>query len=359
MVRWGDQLARLPKAELHLHLRGALPPALLPELVRKYGTAGLVEQASPWLQGLWARAANLRPFLEDRWSAADFERFFEFADFENFLATFAFTGFLMREADDLRALVEGVLRGLREQNVVYAEIMVSLREYLMHGLRLEDCLSIMSEACVPGIRVRWLVDLVRSFGVDAADELLGWLIDANCPAVTGIHLGGPEHLFPPARFEPVFRRARAAGLRVCAHAGEALGPESVRDAVELLAVERVGHGVRAVEDAELVAELARRRVPLEICPTSNRATGVTPRLAAHPLPTLLRAGVAASISTDDPTFFKTSLTEELLTVSGMGVPQAEVLELMRNGFRHAFADAAERDDYVSAFDRELAALAGP
>lgn len=358
-MTWRDTLARLPKAELHLHLRGALPSALLRDLVGKYGTAGMVERASPWLQSLWAKADNLRPFLECRWSETDFERFFEFADFENFLATFAFTGFLMREADDFRALAEGVLRGLRRQNVVYAEIMVSLREYLMHGLRLEDCLGILEEVSVPGIRVRWLVDLVRSFGVDAADELLGWLIEARSPAVVGIHLGGPEHLFPPAMFAPVFERARDAGLHVCAHAGEALGPESVRDAIELLGAERIGHGIRAVEDAGLVGELAHRRVPLEVCPTSNLATGVTGSLQEHPLPDLLRAGVAVSISTDDPTFFGTTLTDELLAVSAMGVPEVEVLELMRNGFRHAFAEAAEKSDYLWAFDRELAAIAAP
>ncbi|NUP98949.1 MAG: adenosine deaminase [Armatimonadetes bacterium] len=348
-------LNRLPKAELHVHLRGAMPPATFLALLGKYGCRDLTERAPARLLDRWRRADNLAPLLAGAPVGEEsVRRLFCYRDFDNFLATFAFTGFFVRELDDFRLLVDSVLDDLASQGIVYAEVTVSLREYLNQGLALEALLEVLERATVPGLRVAWIADLVRNFGVKAAEELVERLATLRSPAVVGITLGGSEHEYPPAPFARAYAHAAEAGLRLSVHAGEALGPASVRDALADLGVERVGHGIRAIEDGALVALLARAAVPLEVCPTSNLCTGVVSSLASHPVKELLEAGVPLSINTDDPTFFGTTLVDEYLAVASLGVSREALLELVRNGFRHAFLPAAERDAYLTRLDACLA-----
>jgi adenosine deaminase len=178
--------------------------------------------------------------------------------------------------------------------------------------------------------------LVRNFGADAAYALLTRLL-ANPPGGwVGITLGGSEHLFPPAPFAGVYGRARAAGLGLTVHAGEAAGPESVWDAIRVLRVDRVGHGVRSIEDPRLVAELADRGIPVEICMTGNVRTGVYRSFEEHPLLRLIEAGVAVTLNTDDPAFFGTTLTDEFARAANLGVTKAQLDEIAKNARRYAF-----------------------
>ncbi|MBI2299316.1 MAG: adenosine deaminase family protein [Armatimonadetes bacterium] len=355
-----ERLARVPKAELHLHLRGAVPPALIGELIRRHGVAQAAERAHPRLRELWERSANLGPLLAGDLGDEALSRLFAYDDFDNFLGTFAFTGYFFRTVDDFAALVDGVLACLAAQHIVYAEITVSLREYLNQGLPLDGLLECLARAAdlpgagrrggaqpgaAPPVRVQWIVDLVRNFGVDKAQDLLDQLPAPANPFV-GLTIGGSEHRFPPELFTEVYARAASSGLRRSVHAGEALGPESVWTSLRELGAERIGHGVRAIEDPELVAYLAEHRVPLEICPTSNLRTGVYATYADHPLRRLMEAGVTASLSTDDPTFFHTTLVDEFLRAHAMGIDEAGLLALLENGFRHAFLPAGEREGYV-------------
>lgn len=340
-----ERLLAVPKADLHLHLRGAVPPALMAEQIRRWGVQQAVERAPERLRRLWEQQPNLQRLLAGDLSDAALAGLFSYRDFDNFLATFHFTGFFFRTAEDFQALVTGVLDALAAQNIVYAELTVSAREYLAQGVDLAG-LPIPQH---PRVRVQWIVDLVRNYGVPAADELLGRIVDEHWNVV-GITIGGSEHRYPPELFRDVYAKAAAHGLRRSVHAGEALGAPSVWTALLELGAERIGHGVRAIEDPALIGYLAERRVPLEVCPTSNLRTGLYPSYAAHPVHALCAAGVPISVNTDDPTFFGTTLVDEYLALHAAGLAEGTLREIVANAFRHAFLPEDEKSRYLAAFE---------
>jgi adenosine deaminase len=180
-----------------------------------------------------------------------------------------------------------------------------------------------------------------------------WIAKAAPDGVVGIHLGGDEAAYPARQFVDAFRIARQAGLGVAAHAGEGDGAASVRDAIEQLGVQRVGHGVRAVEDPGLVREIASRGVTLEVCPTSNQRTGVVPDIEQHPLRRFLEAGVRVTIGSDDPSYFDTDTTRELCLVHQvLGIDLDGLDALIDNGLRASFQGEVERERLLVAFAAE-------
>jgi len=345
---------RLPKAELHLHLRGAMPVPVFTDLLNQHSVDEILQGVPTLLRRFFQRCENIRPFLAPRaWTPGEVTRLFQYESFEHFLATYAFTGLFFRRTEDLAALVQGVLRALEEQNIVYAEITIALINYLRQGLSLEDVARVLENAARAGgpVRVQWIVDLVRDLGPRRALRLLDRVIGLKCPSIVGITLGGSENLFPPDLFKKIYARARDCGLRLTVHAGEALGPESVWDAVRLLRAERIGHGIRAAEDAALVRLLAERRLPLEVCLTSNIKTGVVSSYQAHPVRALLEAGVPITISTDDPTFFETSLAGEFDRLARLGVAEEDIRNILDNGFAFAFLPEEDKRPYREALAR--------
>ena len=349
-----ELLPKIPKSELHVHLRGAMPIRVFTDLLNKYPVEEILEEAPERFRVLFRECENIRPFLSSRhWSVDEVADLFRYETFDQFLATYCFTGHFFRNASDLRRLITGVLRSLRSQNIVYAEIMISVIEYLWHGIPLADiktCLEETEES--EGIQVRWIVDLVRDIGSEEALALLKEIIELQCTSIVGITLGGSEHLFPPDQFSDVYSMARGHGLRLTVHAGEALGPESVWDALKILGAERIGHGVRAIEDESLVQYLAKSKIPLEVCPTSNIRTGVFPSYEAHSVKALFEAGVPVTINSDDPTFFGTTLADEYAHVHALGVEDEGIFEMIRNGFRYAFIPEKEKERYQRRLDEE-------
>lgn len=336
------RIASLPKAELHLHLRGAMPLAYLRERLRKYRPDRALDSASNRLREWMLRQAGVRRIVESEDPVEEVGGLFRYSSVEDFLAAYAFTGFLVRDGHDFRDLIGGVLRGLREQNVAYAEITVSLPEYLHVGIPLDDLLAALGAERPGPPTVRWIVDLVRNFGPEAAEKTLEAVLLSRPGNVIGVTLGGAEHLHPAAPFRRLYEIAREGGLRTTVHAGEMAGPSSVWDAVRILGVERIGHGVRAIEDPRLVSYLAERSIPLEVCPTSNVLTGVFQSLEDHPVRALYEAGVPLSINTDDPTFFSVTLTEELVGLRRLGFTESEIESLAGAAFGLAFDQEAAR-----------------
>ena len=329
-------LEKLPKAELHLHLRGAIPRAYLARQLRRYPVAEALA-ASPPSQLEWMlRQPNVRRIVEADDPPRAIEGLFRYATFEHFLAAYLFTASFVRCIEDFAGLVEGVREGLGRQNIVYAEITVSLSEYVQQGIALDELLAVLGAGRPGSPQVRWIIDPVRNLGPVAAEKLVTSVLAARPETVVGLTLGGAEHLYPAGPFQRVYEIAREGGLRTTVHAGEALGPESVWDALRILDVERVGHGVRAAEDADLVRCLAERRIPLEVCPTSNVRTGVYASLLEHPVGDLYEAGVPVTINTDDPTFFGVTLAEELAGLRELEFSSDKVAELADNAFRFAF-----------------------
>ena len=348
-----------PKAELHVHLRGAMPAEFFAELISKYGPRQALEHAPRRHLDAFNRCDNIRPFLASP-NAERVQGLFRYHSFDQFLATYLFTSYFVRDIDDFRNLIAAVRGFLEKQNIVYAEITVSVFEYLNQGIALPDLLAVLDEtANAPGIRVQWIADLIRNLGPAKVVELMRQILGKRPASLTGITLGGSEHQFPPAQFSALYRLAREQGLRLSVHAGEALGPASVWDAIRVLQVDRIGHGVRAIEDPNLVDYLANRQIPLEVCPTSNLRTGVFPSYEAHPLKALCEAGVQLSVNTDDPAFFSTTLAEEYGHALRMGLDEQALVSIMKNGFRHAFLPEADRCRYVEQLDRRWQAFQRP
>ncbi len=313
-----------------------MPLSYLREQFRKYPPARALDSAPARLLDWMLRHPGIRRIVRAEDPQREVDSLFRCVGFDEFLAAYLFTGYFVRDVDDLRELVAVVHGGLREQNVIYAEVTVSVPEYMHQGMALSDIMAVLGEEHPDPPRIRWIVDVVRNLGPPAAESLLEALLPLRPPTVVGLTLGGAEHLHPPAPFRRVYEIAREGGLQTTVHAGEALGPESVWDALRILEVQRVGHGVRAIEDPSLVRFLAERRIPLEVCPTSNIRTGVYPSMKEHPVRELFEAGVPLVISTDDPTFFGASLSEELAGLRQVGFSWEEVGDLASGAFGFAF-----------------------
>ncbi|MDX1406096.1 MAG: adenosine deaminase [Woeseiaceae bacterium] len=317
-----DWFDKVPKTEIHLHLEGAIPHAVLWELVQKYGG----DPSVPSLEDLRAK--------------------FEYRDFPHFLETWTWMNGYLREYADFAWIAEGVARDLAKQNIRYAEAHFSPSDFTQHGLETQQIAKAIRAGLdeVEGVEVALIADLVRNYGPEQAQRTLNEVNEVKEAGVIGIGLGGAEHQFPAKLFVDAFEAARELGFRTTAHAGEGAGAESVRSAIDDLQVERIGHGVRAIEDECLLAELAARRIPLEVCPISNVRTGVVASLSLHPVRQLHDRGCLVTVNTDDPKMFGNSLAEEYrLLERDCGFSREEIRGLIRNGVQATWMnDAGKR-----------------
>jgi aminodeoxyfutalosine deaminase len=327
----GDFIASLPKAELHLHLEGTVDAETLWHLAERYGTP---------------LAAGGREAID---------RLYVAGDFSAFLQAFKTVCQHLRSPEDYERITYHALRRLAGQNVRYAEITLSAGVILWKG---EDLLSSFEgvEAGYrrareeSGIQVRWIFDAVRQFGPEAGMAVVRKAASLQERGVVAFGMGGDERMAAPELFRDVFACARSQGLRLTAHAGETGGPESVRNSLDVLGAERIGHGLTAVQDPRLVDYLAEKQVPLEICLTSNVRTGCLAELSRHPLRHYFDRGLLLSLNTDDPALFGTDLNREyLLAQKVFGFTKKELTHLAQSSFRAAFLTAAERDSYLAAF----------
>ena len=291
---------RMPKAEIHVHLEGSVRPATLLALARRNGVTPPA-----------ADEAGLREF-------------FRFRDFPHFIEVYIACCSCLRTPDDFATIVRELGEDAAAQNIRYLEIHFNPETNVRkRGLNFHAMLAGMNEGRAEakarwGVEMRWIADGVRDSETSpySVTQTVDWI--APLPAEDGVvalGLGGNEVGHPPAPFAADFARARAAGLRTVAHAGETTGPMTVCDSLDLLGVERIGHGVRAAENQNLVERLARDRVPLELCPTSNLCTGVVKSLDEHPFRAFDEAGVLVTVNSDDPPLFGTTLTDEFLILA--------------------------------------------
>lgn len=283
----------MPKVELHVHLEGAIPLDALWTLIERHGGD---------------------PAIRTREHLA---RWFSYKDFAHFIEIWTWMNGYIRTYDDFEFAARSVARDLAKQNIVYAEVFFSPSDFDSHGLSPQGIATAIRRglADVPEVDVALIVDLVRDRGVDNAARVLSAITEvAEDALVIGVGIGGFEDAHPPEQFADVYRDAREAGLRLTAHAGEGSGPESVWGAIRGLGVERIGHGIRSVEDPVLVEYLVEHRIPLEVCPTSNIRTGVVRDWDLHPVATLIESGAVVTINTDDPAMFHTTLAGEYETL---------------------------------------------
>jgi adenosine deaminase len=305
-----DWFEKVPKVELHLHLEGAIPHAALWQLVQKYG-------GDP----------SVRKF-------EDLRALFEYRDFPQFLDTWVWKNGYLREYEDFEFIAETIARNLTEQNVQYVEAFYSPSDFACHGLQTQRLTEAIRAGLdqVPGIEIALVADLVRNYGPDQATLTLRDVQEVCSLGVIGIGLGGSEQEYPPELFQNVFHTARTLGFFTTAHAGEVTGAQSVRRAINDLQIDRIGHGVRANEDEELLELLAVTRLPLEMCPISNIRTGVVASLDKHPIRSFFERGILVTVNTDDPEMFGNTLAQEYrLLEQELGFSRTQTRQLILNG----------------------------
>ncbi|KGN42521.1 adenosine deaminase [Knoellia aerolata] len=282
-------ISGLPKAELHVHHVGSARPETVARLAERHPDSGVPH-------GIEA--------LRD---------FYRFSDFAHFIDVYLAVVSLLRTPEDLHLLTYEVAEGLAAQRVRYAELTMTPFTSVRAGIPIEAYTEAIEDARRMaerdhGIVLRWIYDIPGEAGLESADATLGYALEHGPSALVGFGLGGPE--VPRRQFAPHFDRARAAGLRSLPHAGESTDAQSVWDALDALGAERIGHGIRAVDDPALVERLVAERIPLEVCPTSNVATRCVADLAEHPIRALRDAGVVVTVNSDDPPMFGTTLGRE-------------------------------------------------
>jgi adenosine deaminase/aminodeoxyfutalosine deaminase len=322
-------LISLPKAELHLHLEGSIEPPTLVELRQRHGTEGA--------------------------SLAEVEQLYNYADFARFLMAFKDVTAHLQTPEDYELITYRLMESLKSQNVLHAEVFVSVGVCLW---RKQD-FAVIFEGLERGrqrgekdfgISLLWIFDAVRQFGAEKAQEVVDLAIQFRDRNVVGFGIGGDELQGPAELFKDVFAKASENGLHLTAHAGENAGPESIWGALNLKA-ERIGHGLTAGQDPELIEELAERQIPIEICVTSNLRTGCCADLTQHPVRRFFDQGLMLTLNTDDPAMFRTSLVDEYrLVQETFGFTDEHLRELARNSFEASFLPAEEKVQFLDLLD---------
>lgn len=331
--------ARIPKIHLHCHLEGSLRASTFVELAHKHGVPLRYKQAD---------------------TSVDPSDPYGFQTLREFLYIFAAVSRALRDPEDYARLAREFVEDALAQRVIYGELFVSPPVWTFFNSALDvratmEAITAELRAARPAATFKLLPDLTRNFGAQGAMETARMVAAMTDLDVIGISLGGDESRFPAKHFADAFAYARARGLHCVAHAGEADEPVSVRDSIELLGAERIGHGIRALADARTIELLAARQIPLEICPSSNRLTGAT--LADHPNPFLdfERQGCVVTIDCDDPAIFGASIEHEYALVER--VAGADALErYVRNAIAASFADNEEKRTMGAAVTAAVAEL---
>jgi len=311
------------KAEIHCHIEGTTPPSLARQKADKYGIA---------IDGL---------------IAPDGESYLA-ADFTGFLAAYDRVVKLFRTPQDFADLSYTHYTAIAHNGAIYAEVFLSPDQAHSAGLSYSDYLAGLTNGLAranaeTGIIGRFIPCAIRQLGVEHAEPAAREVVTHPHEWVTGFGLAGDERVHQPADFARAFAIAGEAGLALTAHAGEVCGADSVRAALDALPVRRIGHGVRAAEDPDLVRRIAAEGIVLEACPGSNVALGVVPDLKSHPLPQLLAAGVRVTVNSDDPPFFHTSLQDEYDSVAAtFGLKAATMNAFTRTAIEAAFIDEPTR-----------------
>jgi aminodeoxyfutalosine deaminase len=319
----------LPKAELHLHLEGSIQPSTVVELAKRHGAPiSNVEQA----QGLYS-----------------------YNDFTGFLMAFKAVTELLRTPEDYELITYRLMEKLKTENVLHAEVCVSVGVCLWRNQTFDAIFEGLERGRQRGERdfgtsLLWIFDAVRQFGAEPAQKVAELAVRYRDRNAIAFGIGGDERKAGPEVFRDVYNYCFEHGLRLTAHAGETAGPESIWGALNLRA-ERIGHGLTAGQDPELLEELSKRQVPIEICITSNLRTGCCASLEDHPVRNFFEHGLMMTLNTDDPAMFGTSLTREYqLAQDAFKFTDEHLRELARNSFEASFLPAEQKLALLNQFD---------
>jgi adenosine deaminase len=320
-----DQIRAMPKVELHVHLEGSIQPATLLALAHRHD----IRLPADTVEGLRA--------------------WYTFTDFPHFIEIYKAISACLRTPDDIELIAREFLAGQAAQNIRYSEVTyTAYTHFATKQISFTDQLAALNRArawaeAALGVSMGLVIDIERTVTADEGLIVADWVIGALGNGVVALGLGGPEVGHPPERYAAAFDRALAAGVPRVPHAGETAGPASIWGALRSLHAQRLGHGVRCLEDPALVAELRDRQIHLEVCPTSNVCLHVVPTLAEHMLPQLLAEGLNVSLNTDDPPMFNTTLNGEYLAAAhAFGLSLADLQQLALNAARASLLPADKK-----------------
>jgi adenosine deaminase len=328
----------MPKVELHVHLEGSIRPETLLILAKQNNVplpVNSIEELREWYQ---------------------------FSDFAHFVEIYFAICSCIRTPADFELIVADFLKGQFEQNIKYSEVIFTPYTHLEHVSFDEQLAAInraraQAEASL-GVSMGLVPDISRHMRpVEESFLIADWAAQNMRNGILALGLGGPEIGNPPEVFKQTFERAHAAGLPSLPHAGETEGPQSIWGAVNTLFAVRIGHGVRCLEDPELVDFLRERRIPLDVCPSSNVCLGVVPTLSDHPLPKLMKEGLLVTINSDDPPMFDTTLNDEYLRIAEtfhFDVTQLE--QLVMNGIQASLLSTDRKTTLANKFREEFTEL---
>ncbi len=325
-------IRQLPKAELHLHLEGAVEPATLLELRKQHG---------------------------ERATLSEVQALYNYTDFQSFLMAFKAVSAHLRGADDFELITYRLMHRMKEENILHAEVYVAVGVSLFRKQDFAAIFEGLDRGRARGTRdfgvsLLWIFDATRHFGAEEAQKVFELAVRYQDRHVIGVGIGGDEQKAPPELFRSVYGYAAEHGLRLTAHAGETGPPESVWGALNLRA-ERVGHAFTAAQDADLIDELAQRQIPVELCITSNLRTGVCKSITDHPVKNYFDQGVMITLNTDDPALFGTTLSREYqIAQETFGFTDEHLRELARNSFEASFLPAEKKLEMLSLFDAAAA-----
>jgi aminodeoxyfutalosine deaminase len=328
----------MPKVELHVHLEGAIRPATLLRLAQRNG----VRLPTQDVKGL--------------------QDFYRFRDFGHFVQVYITITGCLRTPDDYRLIAYEFGSDCARQHIRYAEATFTIvTNTKLTGLPWQAILEGLNAGRAQaraefGVDWGWIFDISRD-NPETQDQVIEIALAAGEGGVVALGLGGTEAEYPPELFERTFVRAHQAGLPCVPHAGETAGPQSIWTALHVLHADRLGHGVRCVEDPALMDHLRKHQVPLEVCPTSNVRLGVYPDYATHPLRRLWDAGLLVTINSDDPPMFGTDLNHEYeVLVDHFDFSAAELEQISLNGVRASFLPQAEKAQMEAKFRTRFAQL---
>jgi adenosine deaminase len=321
---------QIPKAEIHIHLEATITPVLC----RKFAQKNNVKLPEDIFGTKYA---------------------YEWTDFYDFIKKYDLVTSVIHTPEDYRELTYSYLKECAENNVLYVEAMISSTHAKLKGMTYNSFLQGVYDASKEaeknfGIVSRFIMNGIRHLGPDSVQSTAEEVLNNPHPYLVGFGLAGDELHFPPSLFTKTFDMLKEANFPITVHAGEWDGPENIRNAINLLHPTRLGHGVRSIEDPDLVKEIIDKRIVLETCPTSNIATKIYENYESHPVKRLFDAGVIITVNSDDPPFFNASIAGEYEVMSKLGLSKKELVTLTRNAIEFSFCNKSIKKKLLSKLD---------
>ena len=332
-------ITKMPKVELHVHLEGSVRPGTLLKLAKRHQVALPADD----VDGL--------------------RKWYTFRDFDHFIEIYMTISSCLRTVEDIELIAREFLIGQAKQNIVYSEVTFTpFNQFLSSQLGYHEQMDAVNRARAwgekeLGVRMGIIMDIPRIIPSEAGLAIADWAIERYGDGLIALGLGGPEVDNPPEKYQAAFDKVRAAGLPCILHAGETVGPRSIWSAIRVADTKRIGHGVRAIEDPELVEYLRENQIPLEVCPTSNICLKVYPSMEEHSLPELMTQGLYVTINSDDPPMFNTTLTNEYLVCQqSFGWDTETIQQLVLNAVDVTLLPEGERQGMRRSFEEKFKQL---